>query len=1039
MDYRQEQINYEWRQLFPKMQPVRKAPAMFTLNGFGLSVYGKRDVHIPTGSYIKTHCICALFIPLFALGAYRVLDAEGGGWYFLGKESLSGFAKGWNILMLATVLTLSGVGIWNAQYNSVDARATRLITKAEQAQQQGKYADATDFLTRVYYGRSSKRLDAMKKLEALHRSLPSMPIEQAVRVVPSLLEAQERSAIQPQLPRFALRDTFALVHQLVQKQGDTHPTQAIKLLNAVAALAPNPQVLQQQKYTLLVKAVAKEPNNLDMVSELALIYEKRKAWDQCQKLLEPVRHQLRTQEGARILGQWYVRKGMLRDAYALLLPYTQERLRSLHQAERQFEKTYTQVRERAIRDLRYRRAPSSFYTTYFRSLPKAERHRRIGAYLEERAKQDPTLRKARQALIATARIVPVAMDLGIVMLYRARSMKDAGARQKELQEAERIFLSIRGIAGKTTRYQLYLGQVYFWMGKSYEGQKLFDRVLQQTQRRYDVLMQLTTILRELGEHHRAQRLVEEAYRKAKTPKEKYGAAYIRAISYSTLEDQLLWLKRSDPESPLVEISLNTARGDLARQKGDYREAARFMQQAIKSYAQVPKSSVNLNNRALVHFSLFRVTGDRKEFQTGIQLLEEALALRPSDGIMLGNTALFLFQEAVVATLGKSIDWRYVNQSMDVTLLSYFYQDEAGKNKYVQALHQQPSYQKAMQRYQKLLILSPKSSRAYRTLLQTHWDTKHEQGLQELLQRLRSAKIYFSNPSQYADTPANLKADRETLVSTKTVWRQQQRLVQQLRNRSRVDFALAATALLGYETALFSLGEPVNWRTHVQLAAQVNRRYPCSATRRAYVRALLASVADRLAQKDARFERILNGNKRFLMAGTLLAFALEQDTTMLRWLQKDREFQQAVRLIEESVQGFSDHAYAYEWSLLRAVSSQAAQTVADRLQKSPLHQYNQKIQAHLSPDSPYTALDLYFRALIRGYKKPDHRIFPRFTAWGVPLPSLEMGVIRKQSYGTVQGRPATKTPAMMPPERSENKGILRKPTHRKATFLDSDSQ
>src|SRR5690349_1458502 len=118
---------------FPNMRPVEKAPTLQTINGFGVSMYGNRDADPETGTYVKTYCVCALFIPLVALGAYRVANAENGGWYFIGKQPLSGFAKGWNWAMLALVMFL-GASIWSSQYRSSPAYAAKQDLKQAEAQ-----------------------------------------------------------------------------------------------------------------------------------------------------------------------------------------------------------------------------------------------------------------------------------------------------------------------------------------------------------------------------------------------------------------------------------------------------------------------------------------------------------------------------------------------------------------------------------------------------------------------------------------------------------------------------------------------------------------------------------------------------------------------------------------------------------------------------------------------------------------------------------------------------------------------------------------
>src|SRR3990172_12223994 len=91
---------------FPQMRPIRSAPTLFRVNGCGLGMYGSRDPDTETGTHVKTWCICFLWVPILALRAYRVADAEQG-WYFIGRERLSGLAKGWNLLLLGLAVGLA--------------------------------------------------------------------------------------------------------------------------------------------------------------------------------------------------------------------------------------------------------------------------------------------------------------------------------------------------------------------------------------------------------------------------------------------------------------------------------------------------------------------------------------------------------------------------------------------------------------------------------------------------------------------------------------------------------------------------------------------------------------------------------------------------------------------------------------------------------------------------------------------------------------------------------------------------------------------
>src|SRR2546425_664214 len=96
MDQAASNLQEELRRRFPSLQPVKRAPWLGTVNGFGLSLYGKRDFDKETATYAKTRCLCALFLPLLALGAYRVADAGSRTWFFFGKEPLSLVARLWN-------------------------------------------------------------------------------------------------------------------------------------------------------------------------------------------------------------------------------------------------------------------------------------------------------------------------------------------------------------------------------------------------------------------------------------------------------------------------------------------------------------------------------------------------------------------------------------------------------------------------------------------------------------------------------------------------------------------------------------------------------------------------------------------------------------------------------------------------------------------------------------------------------------------------------------------------------------------------------
>ena len=103
------QIKVSAQALVDAPEPISKAPALGTLNGFGLTLYGRRNPG-PDGAYTATRFLAAIFVPVLPLDAWRVAAAPEGGFYFLGKVPLSGLTRTWRRLALMTVVAAVAAG-----------------------------------------------------------------------------------------------------------------------------------------------------------------------------------------------------------------------------------------------------------------------------------------------------------------------------------------------------------------------------------------------------------------------------------------------------------------------------------------------------------------------------------------------------------------------------------------------------------------------------------------------------------------------------------------------------------------------------------------------------------------------------------------------------------------------------------------------------------------------------------------------------------------------------------------------------------------
>jgi hypothetical protein len=63
---------FEMQMRFPHLRPIESAPALGSLFGFGMDLYGSRDFDEDTNTCVKSRCLTILGIPVLALSAYRV-------------------------------------------------------------------------------------------------------------------------------------------------------------------------------------------------------------------------------------------------------------------------------------------------------------------------------------------------------------------------------------------------------------------------------------------------------------------------------------------------------------------------------------------------------------------------------------------------------------------------------------------------------------------------------------------------------------------------------------------------------------------------------------------------------------------------------------------------------------------------------------------------------------------------------------------------------------------------------------------------------
>jgi hypothetical protein len=129
-----EVVAASMRHILEAPRKITAPPHLFSINGFGLRLYGARE-HRDDGSYVTTRYATALFLPLLPVDAFRVVSAGDDGWYFLGKATLGALGTWWRRLALAGALVAVLGTLYRGYTNSENYRISEAIELAQKAEE----------------------------------------------------------------------------------------------------------------------------------------------------------------------------------------------------------------------------------------------------------------------------------------------------------------------------------------------------------------------------------------------------------------------------------------------------------------------------------------------------------------------------------------------------------------------------------------------------------------------------------------------------------------------------------------------------------------------------------------------------------------------------------------------------------------------------------------------------------------------------------------------------------------------------------------
>ena len=965
---------------FSDLQPMRSDPPQYHIFGFGLYLYGDRDFDVETQSFVRTLCFCLLYIPIIPLRAYRAAP-EIDGWRYLGRVPVSRPARAWSLALCLGVLVAGGAlgvhAVWNAPWRV----AARQMEEADRSLADGRVGDAAERLASVAVGPTDQSGPAARRLSELLEH-PSMKADRkgaaaAFRAAAGVQKAGRWPAGAPSIAKKG--------QEAVKSISASDPRGALAILQELEGLGPPDPSIAELRHQLLEAVVAADPSDPEWASRLAVDYESRNQLDRTEKILEPLRSRLGELEGARILGQADARANRFDRAIPLLRAYTRNRLRRLADAEARLQSLYRAGQERILEQLKSQRASDFNYSSY-RHLGESQQRAMIVRYIEGKLKDDPAIAPVQQALIAESPVVPVALELGILLLQHAQAQSDPQARKSLLDEAEAAFMAVSRVAGDRAEYQLSLAQVYYWQGKHAEGRRLLDQVLGARKRDPILLVQAADLLREVGSESEARVLAEEAFNKATVPAVKNQAAVLRGLLGEDVEDRITWLRRANTDEPHVKAILSE---DLARQalnRGKEGEAIANLEKVVSIYEAMPESSSVLNNTWIAMSQLARLTGDVATHDRAVAKIERAVQLSPGESLVLVNASEAVLESGLRGVIGDAIDLGVLKRGASVDLLDFLVSDERGREQVAARLRANPLVTRALAMKEKVTLLAPRNPDYYESSVRVLEHRRDGAGLRKLVSSLERTELDLVDRAKSQRENESGAKDRQMKEQAEGSIAQSEPILPVARAKGGPTFAAAVKQWIDARYAAARLGMPANFDAMVTLAEEAAARSPSLSSRHVLISALIARATDRLARADSRFGASWRRSARSISAEEHLAAMLSVDGDLKKRVLQDPDVTRALGLFHESYAASPSFGTGpRSWALVRDKFPADAAAISKSYLRDDWENLGDQARAKLRAYDPSTVLTAYWKARMQERPTEALAVIKAAREGGVPVP------------------------------------------------------
>ncbi len=987
---------------FTDLDTRRKRPALYTVNGIGCRLMGSRDADRETASVVKTHVLTLVFIPVYALGAYRLRDLGGGSYLIFGKVPLSQWVKRLNALVVIVTLSLIGGAVADSYRNSLLYKDGRELAAVEEVLAGGNRAEALERAS-VALGRRSTQQAALLTIyrTAFDGLMADGTAEERVSAIARAVR-DERLRPKP------IEDVRGVVMKHVEATAAADPAGAALEMKAVRPAVPagGEAAFEEKWSTVLEAAVKAQPNHTELATDLALRWERLDRMAEARRLLEPHRAALGGGEGARLLGQLLVGEGDYAAGAPLLEAYVSKQLPTWRKAEQRVGELASQIEENALNALNKNEGPTDFYTRY-QAADEAGKRALVDAYVVKRINESRGYADALAALETIGPVVPAALDLGMAQLRNAQAESDPTLRKQGLEKAEQTFLGIRGAAGASADFQLLLGQVYHWMGRREEGDALFEKLLAApattlsatgdpaavsadaaataAAARHTRMLMVAGIYRQLGESQRTRDITEKVCHETKDSAMQRAAANLRALVFTDLDDRIAWLERCDPADASVKRSLDEARAHKHVEKGEYDQAARLYRSVIAGYDAEARSASSLNNSANIYSSLYYLTRRPEDYREAVNRHEQAMRLAPQDTVLLSNVLQDWPLLAMLDLVEGEFDVERLPTDAAPAAYACLSSNEAEWKEQVRKLTAHPAVRKARTASEQLLVLAPGDASAY--AVASSWAELLEDDAAVRTVREKAAAAKPEVESGWTEAKKNWageRAERRLRAARQGLDQWVDALKKLPAGAMPFSRHLARAKVVDGQLSVANEGGEANLPALVAEAEALVKERPSGSNIVRAAEAHLTALVAEVSAADASFRQWMVERRRSFGIRDAVTLALEGGVAADA-LRKNAHLAAAVAFYKRHADAYPNRHDAGRWAFARQTRPDAAPALRDALLADAGETDSTELMWMIHPSSVSSVLAMAWLEEARGYGDRARQIREEAKAKGMPLP------------------------------------------------------